>query len=102
MIAPLQPHTHLIGKTCKLTKFGIELEKEYSEQFGIGNPQIVQILFEYGQMVNSDFEIRLMFVDEKPMSNYGLTWFCLKEVGKYSSGDYHWFTLEQLVICSYT
>lgn len=101
MIVPLQPHTHLIGKTCKLTKFGIELEKEYSEQFGIGNPQTVKILFEYGQMVNSDFEIRLMFIDEKPMSNYGLTWFCLKEVGKYSSGDYHWFTLEQLVICSY-
>jgi hypothetical protein len=41
-----------------------------------------------------------MFIDEKPIKRNGVIWYCLKEVGKYSTGDYYWFTLNQVLICS--
>ena len=99
MIRVYDLHTNLIGKVCKLTSFGVELEKEYDKLFGIGNPYQAQILFEYCHRSDKN-ELSLMFIDEKPIARNGVVWYCLKEIGKNSSGDYHWFTLNQVVICS--
>lgn len=88
-------HTQFLGKTCKLTSFGVLLEKEYESLFGIGSPEQAQRLYDYC----SQDRIRLIFVDEKPIKIYGLTFFCLKEVGKDGNGDLYFFTSEQLMIC---
>ena len=89
-------HTEHIGKICKLTSFGVELEKEYELLFGIGNHYSALMLFDF---CNNN-EVRLMFVDEKPFSREGVIWYCLKDVGKYSEVNYHWFTMNQILICS--
>jgi hypothetical protein len=91
-------HTELIGKICKLTDFGVELEKEYEQLFKTGNYQSARILFEYCQRKDK-YELSLMFIDEKPFERCGVVWYCLKEIGKYSGGDYYWFTLNQVIIC---
>jgi hypothetical protein len=92
-------HTELIGKICKLTSFGVELEKEYEQVFGVGNYHSAQTLFEYCHCGNK-YELSLMFIDEKPIKRNGVVWYCLKEIGKYSTGDYYWVTLCQVMICS--
>lgn len=92
-------HTELIGKICKITSFGVELENEYEEVFGIGNYYSAKTLFEYCYCGNK-YELSLMFIDEKPIKRNGVVWYCLKEIGKYSTGDYYWFTLNQVLICS--
>lgn len=92
-------HTDYIGKVCKLTSFGVELEKEYKELFGIGNVSSLKMLFNYCYCGNK-YELSLMFIDERPVQRNGVIWYCLKEVGKYSRGDYYWLTLNQIVICS--
>lgn len=88
-------HTEYLGKTCKLTDYSVILEKEFELLFGIGNVEVAQRLYDYCMQDR----IRLIFVDEKPVKMYGLTFFCLKEIGKDGNGDLHFFTLEQLMIC---
>lgn len=87
-----------IGKICKITAFGVELEKEYEQLFGIGNYNSALLLFEYCYC-NNNSELNLMFIDEVPITRNGVTWYCMKEVGKYASGDYYWYTLNQVMIC---
>lgn len=90
-------HTDLIGKLCVITSIGVQLEREYEQMYGIGNYQSAQLLYHYNH--ESKYKFLLMFIDEKPFSKFNETWFCVKEVGKWSNGDMHWFTLNQLMIC---
>jgi hypothetical protein len=92
-------HTTFIGKICKLTSIGVEIEKEYEKLFGIGNYFTAERLFYYCHS-NNENKLILIFIDEKPITKHGLTWFCLKEIGNNSANDYYWFTLDQIVICN--
>lgn len=92
-------HSNLIGKLCKLSEFGVVLEKEYRELFGIGNEQNAELL-QYYCFCGGPHEVCLMFIDEPPHQHYSLTFYCVKEVGKNASGDWHWFTLDQLILCN--
>lgn len=91
-------HTHLIGKTCKVTKWGVVLAKEYEQLLGIGSHTVTYRLEEYGQ-IGGRYEISLMFIDEPPERRNGVTFYCLKEIGPESSGDWHWLSLDQIIIC---
>lgn len=90
-------HTFLIGKIAKLTEFGVRLEAEYCNLFGFGNVRKAELLLAY--MHHEKYEVSLIFIDEPPVKNLDQTWFCLKEIGKGCFGDWHWFTLDQLIIC---
>ena len=98
MLRVVDLHTHLIGKICKLTELGVQLEKEYQEMFGVGSWITAKELFGYCYSGNK-YELSLMFIDEKPIRKHGLVWYCVKEIGVGVSGDWHWFTLNQLIIC---
>ncbi len=82
-------HTDFIGIVCKLTRVGVQLEKEYETIFEIGNYELVKFLFE--------FDTLFIFIDQPPVVLNGNTWFCLKEIG---NDDLHWFTLMQIMVCS--
>lgn len=90
-------HTHLIGKLCKLTEMGLELEKEYEKLFHMGNYERARTFYMYHE--KGPYQVLFMFIDEPPYNRDGLTWYCVKEVGKGCMGDYHWYTLDQLMIC---
>ena len=92
-------HKPLLGKLAKLTKTGVYLEEEYQKLFGIGNYWQTMTLFYYCHS-NDRYEISFVFIDEKPIRRGGVIWYCLKEIGEYSEGNYYWFTLNQLIICS--
>ncbi len=91
-------HTDLIGKICKLTRFGVQLEYQYERELCVGDWYRAERLRYYCGLRN-EHEISLMFIDEKPHTQNGVTWFCVKEVGQDVNGDWHWFTLNQLIIC---
>ena len=91
-------HTDLIGKICKPTEWGVELEKEYDLLFNRNNYLSQLRTYQYCTM-GGRYEMSLMFIDEKPYKECGLTFYCLKEVGIGVMGDWHWFTLDQLMIC---
>lgn len=92
-------HTEYLGKLCKLTRLGLELEKEYEKLFGFGNYTDALRTYEYCHN-SSEYQFVLMFIDEPPVKKNNMTWYCLKDVGVLASGDYHWFTLDQVMICS--
>lgn len=92
-------HTEYIGKICKLTAFGLVLEQEYESLFGVGNYQVAQHIFQYCYL-NNRYAICLMFIDEPPITRDGVTWYCFKEFGTGCSGDWHWFTLNQVMVCN--
>ena len=92
-------HKPLLGKLAKLTEFGVDLEKEYEELFGIGNYYQALHLCYYCHS-KGKYEISLMFIDETPIKRGGVLWYYLKDVGKYAEGNYYLFTLNQLMICS--
>ncbi len=94
-------HTDLIGKICKLTSFGVELEREYEQLFGIGNYNQAEMIYGYCHR-GGKHEMSLMFIDEPPVRRNGVIWFCVKETGVGVSGDWLWYTLDQLMICSAT
>jgi len=89
---------HLIGKLAVITDFGLQLEEQYKKLFGVGNIYSYRQLLRYCK-ADGQYKIRLMFIDEKPHQHNNLTFFCLKEIGKGCSGDWHWFTLDQLMVC---
>jgi len=91
-------HYLLVGKLAVITDFGLLLEKEYKKMFGIGNASAYKTLLRYCKD-DGKYKIRLMFIDEKPINKENLTFFCLKEIGKGTHGDWYWFTLDQLIIC---
>lgn len=92
-------HSELVGKICKLTEHGLAMEQEYKELFGIGNYESARRLFYYCYESGKN-ELSLMFVKEKPIKQNGCIWYCMKEIGRGSTGDYYWFTLNQVMICS--
>lgn len=94
-IRPL--HNHLIGKICKLTDFGLVLANEYQAMFGIGNFVTARML--HWSMQQPGNKVMLMFNKERPFNRLGTTWYCFTEVGEEGNGDYHWFTLDQVVVC---
>lgn len=91
-------HEDYIGKIAKLTKFGVELEKEYEELFNIGNYGMAQFI-NYYCYLGGRYELSLMFIDEAPIHRNGIELFCLKEIGNGVMGDWHWYTLNQLIVC---
>ena len=93
------PECPWIGKIAKLTEFGVLLSKEYEAIFHFGNP-LVDESVNYYCHCGGRYEISLMFVDEAPEKRNELTWWCLKEIGIGASGDYHWYTLDQLIMCN--
>ena len=95
----INDHTPLIGKLAKLTAMGLHLEQEYQTLFEVGNYFKAQLIHYYCYLQNK-YEINLIFIDEAPIKRDGLTWFCLKEIGNGVHGDYHWFTLDQLMVCN--
>lgn len=98
MLRILDEHTQFIGKICKLTEFGVCLEVEYEKLFGIGSEYTANRTFYYCHL-GGRYEMSLMFIDEPPIKKESMTWFCLKEIGVGVSGDYHWHTLDQIIIC---
>ena len=93
-------HTDLIGRICKLNQMAVPLEREYEIIFGFGNAHIVEDLFWLQEKHCS--KIAFIFIDEKPFTKDKETWFCIKEfstTNKKVNGDYHWLTLNQLIIC---
>lgn len=92
-------HTPLIGRLAKITELGVVLENEYKALFGFGSPHCAQTLYYYCHNRGKK-QVYLLFIDKKPFKTDGLTWFCLKEVGIDASGDYHWLTLDQLIVCA--
>lgn len=91
-------HTHLVGKICKLTEFGVALEKEYEENFKIGNWNKALQTYHFCHM-GGKYEMSLMFIDQKPYPINGVLFYCVKEVGVGVMGDWHWYSLNQLMIC---
>lgn len=91
-------HTDLIGKICKPTLFGLELEKEYENLIGFGNSNKYARLYDYCTC-GGKYELSLMFINERPFVKYNTVWYCLKEIGVSCNGDWHWLTLNQLVVC---
>lgn len=92
-------HTHLIGHLAKITEFGVLLEKKYEDIFGFGNPHKASHVHYYCHIGNK-YEMSLMFIDEPPIKRGNMTWFCLEEVGVGVNEDWHYFTLDQLIICN--
>lgn len=98
MLRIAKDHDWLVGKVCKLSILGVELEKEYYEMFSIGNyekaKQIHKYCYDFGTT-----ELNLIFIDQDPFVRGAITWYCLKEIGKTYCGNWHWYTLNQLIIC---
>lgn len=91
MLSIVDEHIDLIGKIAMLTNMATILESEYEDIFGMGNRFIINRLYENKTM--------LIFINEKPVLKNGCMWFCLKEIGANTSGDWHWLTLNQLIVC---
>lgn len=98
MLTAINTHTELIGKICKITRFGVELQKEYKRLFGIGSHYVAKTLFDYCYSGN-EYELSLVFTQDAPIRRNGVVFYCLKEVGEHSSGEYHWLSLNQIIIC---
>ena len=94
----ITPHQSLIGRIAKLTEYGALLSKEYEELFKIGNPDSDYQVYQYCHM-GGRYEMTLMFIDEPPFKINGVTFFCLKEIGVQTGGDWHWYSLNQLIFC---
>jgi len=92
-------HTDLIGKICKLTSMGVEIEKGYEKHLGVGNSYMAERIYKYCYC-GGWYEMSLMFIDEPPIHRDGVVLYCLEEIGKGVNGDWHWFSLEQLMICN--
>ena len=97
MLFAVYEHTHLVGKLCKLTRMGAELEKEYEQLFHVGNYNRALDINFFCYM-GGRYEMSLMFIDEKPIRRQNVVWYCVKEVGVGVMGDWHWYTLDQLMI----
>src|ERR1700741_3588112 len=91
-------HEHLIGKICKLSERGVQLEYEYEKIFGIGNGDHARLNHFLCHM-GGRYEMSLMFIGEQPYIKNGVVWYCVKEIGEGVLGDWYWYTLNQLVIC---
>ncbi len=93
------PHKSLIGRIAKVTERGILLAKEYEELLGIGSENSTKKIYEYCHM-GGQYEMSLIFINEAPFRIHGVTFYCLKEIGKGVGGDWHWYSLNQLVFCN--
>jgi hypothetical protein len=92
-------HTDLIGKIAKPTLFGVELAGKYKEMFGIGPSKWHAERTHFFCTRGGPYEMALMFIDEPPVTRNGVTWYILEEVGVDVMGDWHMYTLDQLIIC---
>lgn len=95
----LHSHTSLIGSVAKVSEFGVELAKEYESYLGIGSYDNTYRTWQFCHM-GGRYEMSLMFISEPPFIEKGVKFYCLKEVGAGVGGDWHWYSLNQLVICN--
>lgn len=75
---------------------GVNLEREHERLFKIGNYHKAECIY-YWCFNQKDYA--LMFIDELPIIKFTKTWYCVKEIGDDTNGDWYWFTLDQLMIC---
>lgn len=94
----LGSHIPLMGCICKLTEFGVELAKEYEELLKIGSYDRTKREYGFCHM-GGRYEMSLMFINEPPFIQNGVKFYCLKEIGVGVMGDWHWYSLNQLMIC---
>lgn len=92
-------HSYLIGKIAKLTTLGVLLEKKYEELFGVGNAHKAEFI-NYYCYIGGRYEMSLIFIDEPPEKRGGIMFYWLEEIGVGVMGDWHLYTLEQLMICN--
>jgi|GEM_PF-5144093 len=86
------------GKLAKVTELGVLLAREYELLFGVGSEWQTQRAYDYCH-AGGRYELVLLFIDQEPWHVHGLTFYCLKEVGAGALGDWHYYTLDQLVLC---
>lgn len=88
--------TLLAGKLAVLSEFGLEVEREYNKILHLGNYDIARQII-YRNHMEGKYATKLMFLNEPPVRKHGVVFYCLKEVGKYSTGDWYWFSLDNLL-----
>ena len=98
-LARASEHRPLVGKLAKPGPLYRTLVKEYRALFNVGESDYAAEMLEWACSREGDFEVTLLFIDEEPIQHGGIMWFCLKEIGKDGNGDYHYLTLDQLVLC---
>jgi hypothetical protein len=93
-------HLPFVGKLAVLTELGVCISEQYRQLYGIGNPEQDYNLY-YHYQTNGKYSIKLMFINEPSIQAENHRFFCLKEVGIGIGrhGDWHWYTLDQLMIC---
>ncbi|MFR2930652.1 hypothetical protein [Alistipes putredinis] len=74
------------------------IEQGYTEAIGIGDVDKIDKLY-WRCHCGGPYEISFMFVDEQPFRRLGVVFYCLQEIGNGVFGDWHWFSLEQLIVC---
>ena len=92
-------HKPYLGKLAKPGPLYRTLVKEYRALFGVGESDYAAEMLEWACGREGSFEVTLLFIDEAAISRGGITWFCLKAIGKDGNGDYYYLTLDQLVLC---
>lgn len=85
-------HKKHVGRIGKLTELGVELEAEYVNLFGLGYVDIATRIFRFCKY----FDMFLVLIDEPPFKRNGVVWYCFKLIGKDSTDDWYWFTLDQI------
>lgn len=93
------PLDSLVGRIAKLTERGVLLAKEYEELLGIGSEGSARKIHEYCHM-GGQYEMSLIFINEPPFIAKGVTFYFLKEIGKGVGGDWHLYSLNQLIFCN--
>lgn len=99
MDVSILPHMHLIGQIAKVTERGVLLAKEYEDILKIGLADSTRKIYEYCYAQGKN-EISLMFINERPVKVGGVIFYCLKEIGHNVHGDWHYYSLNQLMICN--
>ena len=94
----IEEHSWLIGKVAKLHSSAGAIEQGYTEAIGIGDVDKIDKLY-WRCHCGGPYEISFMFVDEQPFRRLGVVFYCLQEIGNGVFGDWHWFSLEQLIVC---
>ena len=82
----IEEHSWLIGKMAKLHSSAVAIEQGYTEAIGIGDVDKIDKLYWRCHCGG-------------PYRRLGVVFYCLQEIGNGVFGDWHWFSLEQLIVC---
>jgi hypothetical protein len=98
MIRLTDTHTPLLGQLAKITRLGVSLEANISNCSALG------VFTRPGGCITTvtigaNAPCACCLSMSRPSGGETLPGFCLKEVGQDSTGDWYWYTLDQLLIC---